>query len=117
MSLCGCGCGGSPRGKKSRFLPGHDARRHSVRARVAEAAAIPDEPPGKITWERLSHLAQGTEIIVQFQPPGEKIATVWGKFRGIEDGFGAVVDIGPHRAASVRQPEFIRAWPIKEQNT
>jgi len=29
-SECGCGCGGFPKGKNSRFLPGHDARRQKV---------------------------------------------------------------------------------------
>lgn len=37
---CECGCGGHPRGKKSRFLPGHDAKAHG--ARLAEARK--DEP-------------------------------------------------------------------------
>lgn len=26
---CECGCGGFPKGKKSRFIPGHDAKLHS----------------------------------------------------------------------------------------
>lgn len=38
---CLCGCGGTPSGKKARFLPGHDARYHAAlkRAAAAEAAA------------------------------------------------------------------------------
>ena len=37
---CVCGCGGTPKGKKARFLPGHDARYH---ARIkAEALAVFD---------------------------------------------------------------------------
>jgi hypothetical protein len=30
IKRCQCGCGGSPKGKKSRFLPGHDAKAASV---------------------------------------------------------------------------------------
>lgn len=26
LGLCGCGCGNAPAGKKSRFMPGHDAK-------------------------------------------------------------------------------------------
>ena len=33
-TLCGCGCGDSPKGKRSRFIPGHDARLHSLRLKV-----------------------------------------------------------------------------------
>jgi hypothetical protein len=28
MTLCACGCGGTPKGPKSLYLPGHDSRRH-----------------------------------------------------------------------------------------
>ena len=28
MSACECGCGGTPKSPRSRFLPGHDARVH-----------------------------------------------------------------------------------------
>lgn len=34
---CECGCGGIPKGKKARFLPGHDAKVHS-RELAAERA-------------------------------------------------------------------------------
>jgi hypothetical protein len=33
---CQCGCGGQPKGKRSRFLPGHDAK--AAAARKAAAA-------------------------------------------------------------------------------
>lgn len=33
---CECGCGGIPAGRKSRFLPGHDAKHYSAQ-RAAEA--------------------------------------------------------------------------------
>jgi hypothetical protein len=36
---CACGCGGSPAGKKSRYLPGHDARHLSAQKRAAVEAA------------------------------------------------------------------------------
>lgn len=36
---CLCGCGGFPKGKKARYLPGHDARHHSAlkKARLGSA--------------------------------------------------------------------------------
>ena len=35
---CECGCGGEPKGKKARFLPGHDARYHAmIRRKEIEA--------------------------------------------------------------------------------
>jgi hypothetical protein len=37
--FCECGCGGSPKGKKARYLPGHDARHHSALKAAAKAAA------------------------------------------------------------------------------
>jgi hypothetical protein len=36
---CLCGCGGFPMGRKSRFIPGHDARYHSALKRAAAEAA------------------------------------------------------------------------------
>jgi hypothetical protein len=27
VKVCACGCGGTPKGKNSRFLPGHDLRK------------------------------------------------------------------------------------------
>lgn len=36
---CVCGCGGFPRGAKSRFIPGHDARYHSAQKKAAAEAA------------------------------------------------------------------------------
>jgi colicin import membrane protein len=39
---CECGCGGIPAGRKSRFIPGHDAKLHSAQRKAAaeqEAAA------------------------------------------------------------------------------
>ncbi len=33
---CLCGCGGFPAGKKSRFIPGHDARYHSALRKAAQ---------------------------------------------------------------------------------
>jgi hypothetical protein len=36
---CLCGCGGTPKGKKSRFVPGHDARYHSAEKKAAAEAA------------------------------------------------------------------------------
>jgi len=32
---CLCGCGGFPKGKKARFLPGHDARYHARQKAVS----------------------------------------------------------------------------------
>jgi hypothetical protein len=37
--FCECGCGGSPKGKRSRFLPGHDARMHGAAKAPARALA------------------------------------------------------------------------------
>jgi hypothetical protein len=34
---CLCGCGGFPKGAKSRFIPGHDARYHSAQKKSAVA--------------------------------------------------------------------------------
>lgn len=34
---CLCGCGGFPRGPKSRFIPGHDAKYHAAQKREAKA--------------------------------------------------------------------------------
>lgn len=31
---CLCGCGGFPKGPKSRFFPGHDARFHSAQKKA-----------------------------------------------------------------------------------
>ena len=39
---CLCGCGGTPKGKKSRFIPGHDARYHAAQKR---ATIIEQAPP------------------------------------------------------------------------
>ncbi len=36
---CLCGCGESPRGKRSRFVPGHDARYHAAQKKAAAEAA------------------------------------------------------------------------------
>ena len=43
---CLCGCGGTPKGKKARFLPGHDARYHSDQKKAAAETAVetPIEP-------------------------------------------------------------------------
>lgn len=35
---CECGCGGTPAGKRSRFLPGHDAKKASAEKAAAAAA-------------------------------------------------------------------------------
>ena len=32
---CLCGCGGFPKGPKSRFIPGHDARYHAAQKKAA----------------------------------------------------------------------------------
>ena len=36
---CLCGCGDTPKGKKSRFVAGHDARYHSAQKKAAAEAA------------------------------------------------------------------------------
>jgi hypothetical protein len=36
---CVCGCGDKPKGRKSRFIPGHDARYHSAQKKAAAEAA------------------------------------------------------------------------------
>jgi hypothetical protein len=51
---CVCGCGGTPKGKSARFLPGHDARYHArIKAealaafdaeRASDNPAAPDRP-------------------------------------------------------------------------
>lgn len=39
---CECGCGGFPKGKRSRFVPGHDAKLHSAQKKAeAEAPRAP----------------------------------------------------------------------------
>jgi hypothetical protein len=42
---CLCGCGGFPKGPKSRFIPGHDARYHSAQKKAAADAARSHEAP------------------------------------------------------------------------
>jgi len=37
---CQCNCGGSPKGKRSRFLPGHDMRNGGLHARIAKVGAF-----------------------------------------------------------------------------
>jgi hypothetical protein len=34
---CLCGCGGYPKGKNARFIPGHDARYHAALKKAAKA--------------------------------------------------------------------------------
>jgi hypothetical protein len=41
---CLCGCGGFPKGKKARFVPGHDARYHSAQKKAAKATESPEAP-------------------------------------------------------------------------
>lgn len=36
---CLCGCGGSPKGKNARYLPGHDARHHAALKAAREAVS------------------------------------------------------------------------------
>jgi hypothetical protein len=36
---CLCGCGDTPRGKKSHFIPGDDARFHAAQKKAAAEAA------------------------------------------------------------------------------
>ena len=36
---CLCGCGGTPKSAKARFVPGHDARYHAAEKRRADAEA------------------------------------------------------------------------------
>ena len=38
---CLCGCGGTPKGKKSRFIPGHDARYHAAQKRATIIEQLP----------------------------------------------------------------------------
>lgn len=45
-ATCGCGCGESPKGKKARYLPGHDARFHAAR-RAAGQEVTYVTPAGK----------------------------------------------------------------------
>ena len=45
---CECGCGGRPKGKNSRFLPGHDARRQKVATFRAEHLDDPKPQPAPI---------------------------------------------------------------------
>jgi hypothetical protein len=40
---CLCGCGGYPKGKKARFVPGHDARYHSAQKKARLASALRDD--------------------------------------------------------------------------
>ena len=56
---CVCGCGGFPKGKNARFLPGHDARWHSAQkrggseVRLAVAAVV-----GAEATEERQHLLE-----------------------------------------------------------
>jgi len=46
---CSCGCGGFPKGKRSRFLPGHDAKLASSVKQTAQVAKITAVTPcGKL---------------------------------------------------------------------
>jgi hypothetical protein len=38
--LCLCGCGGYPKGKKARYLPGHDAKHHSAQKKARTLSAL-----------------------------------------------------------------------------
>jgi hypothetical protein len=40
---CQCGCGGTPKGKNARFLPGHDARYHSAQKKARLGSALQDD--------------------------------------------------------------------------
>jgi hypothetical protein len=44
---CLCGCGGFPKGKNARFIPGHDARFHAAEKRAAAEAAGAVAAPAK----------------------------------------------------------------------
>jgi len=37
---CLCGCGGYPKGKKARYLPGHDAKHHSAQKKARALTAL-----------------------------------------------------------------------------
>ena len=54
---CQCGCGGKPKGARSRFLPGHDARMHGhtaeVNARARAIVAKPKAAPVEIKLTRV----------------------------------------------------------------
>lgn len=38
-AACLCGCGGFPKGRRSRFVPGHDARWYAAQKRAGKAVA------------------------------------------------------------------------------
>lgn len=68
---CLCGCGGTPKGKNARYLPGHDARHLSVMKKAAAEAAsepkiAPDRPrrarrPAAVKESATKALPKGTE--------------------------------------------------------
>jgi hypothetical protein len=58
---CACFCGNVPRGKRSRFIPGHDARVHSARKQMSalrddlvlqatDEWHLPTDLPGLLLW-------------------------------------------------------------------
>lgn len=49
---CLCGCGGYPKGRKARYLPGHDARHHAALKRAEAEAAQAKAPVRANTQER-----------------------------------------------------------------
>lgn len=44
---CLCGCGEVPKGKKSRFMPGHDAHYHAARKKASAVASTGSRAAGR----------------------------------------------------------------------
>jgi hypothetical protein len=82
-----CGCGQAPKGEKSRFIPGHDARYHA--AQKAGRAPFPTTSGGVTDGTEL----QGAEIVALER----RLKSVGGV--GTEEGQAIIVRAGEQSAA------------------
>ena len=55
---CQCGCGGVPKGPKSRFLPGHDARVHKGKRQPSKRATAHERTRARQTGASVAQLRQ-----------------------------------------------------------
>src|SRR5262245_23356962 len=62
---CLCGCGGTPKGKKSRFSPGHDARYHAAQKKAAAEVLTDNDEPELVMPKR----ATRAPVKTQARPP------------------------------------------------
>jgi hypothetical protein len=80
---CLCGCGETPKGRRARFLPGHDARYHaSLRAEpefvVTDEWNLPTDPDGLLKWLKEADvtLAAFRQMPVWANAPADLVAAL-----------------------------------------